>query len=144
MHDLPVLYLYIQLTHRLERGFKLAELLFVSQTQRSTKEKWKHPRHKLIKRKKSEEAWLLKIRPTKASTRAVHVCTASVCVCIWLRTLTTWVCRDVFRLKWCWTVWMWESCTETSMKKSGSEAEKHLCQHSSLSHIHIRKPDKPT
>lgn len=30
MHDLPVFYLYMQLIHTLERGFKVAELLFVS------------------------------------------------------------------------------------------------------------------
>lgn len=38
------------------------------------------PRLKIIKRKKSGEAWPLKIAPTKAPTCAVHVCTASVCV----------------------------------------------------------------
>lgn len=45
-HDLPVLYLYIALTHCLERGFTLPWLLFASKAHNSTKENWKPPPQK--------------------------------------------------------------------------------------------------
>lgn len=138
MHDLPVLYLYIPLTQSQRRGLKLDELLFVSPWPKAERGANPHAPAMIFfliktnnnKRKMSGEAWSLQRRPTKAPTCAA-ACECCKCVSISLRTLTTWVCRDALALKWCWTLWMWELSTETSRKKTGSEAKNHFCQHSS-------------
>lgn len=131
MHDLPELYLYIKLTHRLERGFKL----FVSHTHQSTKENRKHPHSKMKSVEKCDH-W---IKHTQNLLLKLCMCVLPVHVHFTAHTDNRackgreTVCRDVLELKWCWTVWMWEPCTETSMKKCVSRVE-HTHQQTSQSH----------
>lgn len=131
---------------RASRGFKLAELLCVSQTHQSTKANRKHPTTRWKKKKKICRSMTTGDKTNESS----HLCCACV-YCKWWAfccihwQASVWVMRKKVTTCWSWSdvgqhecdnhVLMMYQCT--SMKKSVLEAKRQLCKHSSQSHITI-------
>lgn len=133
MHDLPLFYLYMQLTHTPARewhNYCLSHTLTKAQwiTGRTLTTRKKEGKKE---EKKSGDAWLLKIRPTKAPT---FVCLNYSC-CVHLPASTE-ITNVSWYAKWCWTVWMRqlhrdqhvETCFSSKENTCVSRALQPVCQ----------------